>query len=86
MGSGLGQNAHIEFFTTSGAINDNTSWSDIQFISYELRDSTDRTRNNSGKDLVRSVNRNVLATAMQDPQDQPLLSNVQSLELSCLME
>jgi type II secretion system protein J len=83
LGSGLGQNGHIEFFTTSGAINDNTTWSDIQFISYELRDSTDRTKNNSGKDLIRSVNRNVLATAMQDPQDQPLLSNVQSLELSC---
>jgi hypothetical protein len=29
------------------------------------------------------VNRNDLATAMQDPQEQPLLSNVQSLELSC---
>jgi type II secretion system protein J len=83
LGSGLGQNFHIEFFTTSGAINDNTTWSDIQFISYELRDSTDRTRNNAGKDLIRSVNRNVLATAMQDPVDQPLMSNVQSLELSC---
>jgi type II secretion system protein J len=83
LGGGLGQNAHIEFFTTSGAINDNSTWSDIQFISYELRDSTDRTRNTSGKDLIRSINRNVLATAMQDPQDQPLLSNVQSLELSC---
>jgi type II secretion system protein J len=83
LGSGLGQNFHIEFFTTSGAVNDNTTWSDIQYISYELRDSTDRTRNNAGKELVRSSNRNVLATAMQDPQEQPLLSNVQSLELSC---
>jgi type II secretion system protein J len=83
LGSGLGQNFHIEFFTTTGAVNDNTTWSDIQFISYELRDSTDRTRNNAGKELVRSSNRNVLATAMQDPQEQPLLSNVQSLELSC---
>jgi type II secretion system protein J len=83
LGSGLGQNFHVEFFTTSGAVNDNTTWSDIQFISYELRDSTDRTRNNAGKQLVRSSNRNVLATAMQDPQEQPLLSNVQSLEFSC---
>lgn len=83
LGSGLGQNFHIEFFTTSGAVNDNTSWSDIQFVSYELRDSTDRAKNNNGKDLVRSVNRNVLATAMLDPQEQPLLSNVQSLEFSC---
>src|SRR6266853_544962 len=82
LGSGLGQNFRIEFFTTSGAVNDNTTWSDIQFISYELRDSTDRTKNDAGKELVRSSNRNVLATAMQDPQEQPLLSNVQSLELS----
>jgi type II secretion system protein J len=82
LGSGLGQNYHVEFFTTSGAVNDNTTWSDVQFISYELRDSTDRAKNN-GKDLVRSLNRNVLATAMQDPQEQPLLSNVQSLEFSC---
>jgi hypothetical protein len=29
------------------------------------------------------VNRNVLATAMQDPTEQPLLSHVQSLEFSC---
>jgi type II secretion system protein J len=83
LGSGLGQNFHIEFFTTSGAVNDNTTWSDIQFVSYELRDSTDRSKNNIGKDLVRSVNRNVLATAMLDPQEQPLLDNVQSLEFSC---
>jgi len=83
LGSGLGQNFRIEFFTTSGAINDNTTWSDIQFVSYELRDSTDRSKNNIGKDLVRSVNRNVLATALLDAQEQPLLSNVQSLEFSC---
>src|SRR4030095_835471 len=31
LGSGLGQNFHIEFFTTTGAVNDNTTWSDIQF-------------------------------------------------------
>jgi len=83
LGSGLGQNYHIEFFTTSGAVNDNVNWSDIQFISYELRDSSDRTKYNIGKELVRSLNRNVLATAMQDPQEQPLLGNVQSLEFSC---
>ena len=83
LGSGLGANYHIEFFTTSGSVNDNTSWSDIQFISYELRDSADRSRNTLGKDLVRGQNRNVLATAMQDPQEQPLLSNVQSLEFTC---
>jgi general secretion pathway protein J len=83
LGSGLGANYHVEFFTTSGAVNDNSTFGDIQSISYELRDSADRTRNNNGKDLVRSVNRNVLATAMQDPQEQPLLSNVQSLEFSC---
>jgi type II secretion system protein J len=83
LGSGLGANYHIEFFTTSGSVNDNTTWSDVQFVSYELRDPTDRTRNSTGKDLVRSVNRNVLATAMQDPTEQPLLSHVQSLEFSC---
>jgi type II secretion system protein J len=83
LGSGLGQNFHVEFSTTSGAVNDNTSWSDIQFVSYELRDSTDRTKNSGGKDLIRGANRNPLATAMQDPQEQALLSNVQSLEFSC---
>jgi type II secretory pathway component PulJ len=83
LGSGLGQNFHIELFSTSGTLNDNTTWSDIQSVSYELRDSTDRTKNNAGKDLIRGLNRNVLATAMQDPDEQPLLSNVQSLEFSC---
>jgi len=79
----LGANGHIEFYTTSGAVNDNGTWSDVQLVIYELRDSTDRTRNNSGKDLVRSVNRNVLSTALQDAQERPLLSNVQSLEFLC---
>jgi len=83
LGSGLGANGHIEFYTTSGAVNDNSTWSDVQLVIYELRDSTDRTRNNSGKDLVRSVNRNVLSTALQDAQERPLLSNVQSLEFLC---
>jgi len=83
LGSGLGQNFHVEFFTTTGAVNDAGNWSDVQFVSYELRDPTERTRNTGAKDLVRSLNRNVLATAMQDPNEQPLLSNVQSLEFSC---
>src|SRR5207302_11383556 len=48
---------------------------------YELRDPSDHRQN--GKELMRSVSRNVLASSVQEAIELPLLSNVQSLEFSC---
>ena len=57
---GVSQPVAIEMFTATGAVRDNAPWGDIQKVTYELRDPTDR--NEPGKDLYRSVTRNIMAT------------------------
>ena len=81
---GIGQNFRLEFFTSTGIINDNpnTPWGEVQEVSYELRDPLTRT-GGTGRELIRSVYRNLLGTATQEPEEQFLLANVQSLEFSC---
>jgi len=79
---GIGQNFRLQFFTSTGIINDNAPWGEIQEISYELRDPLTRT-GGTGRELIRSINRNLLATGIQEPEEQFLLGNVQSLEFSC---
>ncbi len=70
-----------EMYTATGALHENEPWGDIQRITYALRDAADR--NAAGKDLVRSVTRNLLTTATPDLADQTLLSGVASLRFSC---
>jgi type II secretory pathway component PulJ len=78
--AGLGQNFRLHFYSSSGIVRDNAPWGEIQEVLYELRDTT--TGGGSGKELIRSVNRNVLGTATPQPDEQPLLGNVQSLEFA----
>jgi hypothetical protein len=70
-----------EMFTATGALHDNEPWADVQRVTYSLRDAADR--NAAGKDLVRSVTRNLLSTATPEIADQTLLSGVASLRFSC---
>ena len=42
-----------------------------------------RRTGGTGRELIRSVYRNLLGTATQEPEEQFLLANVQSLEFSC---
>jgi len=78
--AGLGQNYRLHFYSTTGVIRDSVPFGDIQEVLYELRDAS--TPGGSGKELVRSVNRNVLGTTSPQPDEQALLSNVQSLEFA----
>jgi type II secretion system protein J len=71
----------IEMFTATGALHDNEPWGDIQRVTYELKDSADRTA--PGKDLIRSVSRNLLSTAALDVQDQWLMGGVENIKFSC---
>jgi len=75
------QTGGLDFFTSTGVITDDAPWGDIQEVNYQLMDPLDRA-NAYGRDLVRSVTRNLLATASQPPDLQRLLSNVQSLDFS----
>ena len=78
---GISQPVAIEMFTATGALRDDAPWGDIQKVTYELKDPA--TRNATGKDLYRSVTRNILAATTPDVADQWMLSGVQSIEFSC---
>jgi len=79
---GIRQPVAVEMYTATGALRDTAPWGDIQKVTYELRDPTDR--NEPGKDLFRSVTRNLMATtAVPDVEDQWMLRGVQSVEFSC---
>ncbi|MFZ0826440.1 MAG: GspJ family type II secretion system protein [Verrucomicrobiia bacterium] len=71
----------VEMFTATGALHDNEPWGDIQRVTYELKDPTDRTA--AGKDLIRSVSRNLLSTAALDVQDQWLMGGIENIKFSC---
>ena len=78
---GLSQPVAVEIFTATGALHENEPWGDIQRVTYELKDPATRTA--AGKDLVRSITRNLLSSTTLDVQDQPLLSGVESIKFSC---
>lgn len=78
-GTGFSQSPGIEFCTTTGVLNDETPWGDIQKISYQLREPLERS-SSQGKDLVRCVTRNLLSTVNEVPDEQRLLGDVQTLE------
>jgi hypothetical protein len=46
-----------------------------------LKDPANRTA--GGKDLVRSITRNLLSSATLDVRDEPLLSGVENIKFSC---
>jgi len=79
--SGEAGSAGLDFYTTTGALSDKAPWGDVQEVFYELKAPTDR--NQAGMELVRCVNRNLLATATQTPEIQSLVTNVQTLQFDC---
>ena len=82
--SGLGSKSgeSLEFYTTTGGINDDEPWGDVQKVRYELAAATDGTTA-SGKELVRVITRNLLPTATTHEEEQTLVSDVESVEFLC---
>jgi type II secretion system protein J len=78
---GLNQPVDIELYTTTGALRQNEPWGEVQRVTYELKLPADRSA--PGKDLIRSVTRNLLATMTPQPEDQWMMGGVQSIEYSC---
>lgn len=64
------------FHTASGIIDDAVPWGEVEKVFYHLAEPTNHT---AGKDLYRSVTRNLLPTLQEQPEDQWLLSGVQSI-------
>jgi general secretion pathway protein J len=78
---GLNQPVDLELYTTTAVLHEDEPWGDVQKVTYELRPSADRS--SPGQDLFRSVTRNLLATVTPVPDDQWLMSGVESVEFSC---
>ncbi len=69
----------LDFFTSTGTLSDNAPWGDIQEVNYQLMESTEKA-NASGRDLVRSVTRNLLSFSAQPPEVQRLASSIERLD------
>jgi general secretion pathway protein J len=78
----VGGNAAVEMYTTTGALREDQPWGDIQKVTYELRDPAVVTAP-GGKDLIRSVTRNLLNTVSPEVDDQWMMSGVQDIKFEC---
>jgi len=77
---GVDANSGIQIFTTTGLMTPNMPWSEIQKVTYGLQAPAGST--GTGKDLVRTVTRNLLSTSTEDEDDQFLASGIESLNFS----
>jgi len=81
-GFGADGSGSIDFYTTTGQINDNVPWGDLQRVRYELVAPLE-PNGSRGMDLVRVITRNVLATTEVDEEEQFLMGEVESLGFRC---
>ncbi len=81
LNNGTSQGYGLQFCTTTGDLKQDAPWADIQQVTYELRDSSDRTTLGA-KELIRSVTRDLLTTT-PDSDDQFLMGNIRSVEFAC---
>jgi type II secretion system protein J len=66
------------FYTTSGTLAEDQPWGEVQKVNYYLADSTNQV---AGKDLFRSVSRNLLPVSEEAIENQRLMSGVDELVL-----
>ena len=89
--TGLNQGAggsQLQMFTTTGVLETRAvqgeyeplPWGDVQHVSYYLTNSFKMSRT-VGKDLIRAVTRNVMATSQPDLLEQAILTGVNLLEI-----
>ena len=76
--TGISDPVAAEIYTADGALSENAPWGDIQRVTYELKNSTGA----SGRDLYRSVTRNLLTETTPDVEDQLMIRGVDSVEFS----
>jgi len=81
MSGGSSEPVAIEMYTATGTLSGTEPWGEIQRVTYELKTSTLGAA--EGKDLYRSVTRNLLASGTPVVTDQLMLSGVDNLKFSC---
>lgn len=72
----------LEFFTSSGIIKEQDPWGDLQKIEYYLEETLVKEKEGNGLDLIRAVTRNLLASVVEEPDEQRLLSGIRSFEIT----
>jgi len=77
----MGQPGATEFYTCTGTLDVTLPWAEIQKVSYILRDPTNFT-STGGRDLMRAVTRNLLATVQDQPTEQFLMADVERVGFS----
>jgi prepilin-type N-terminal cleavage/methylation domain-containing protein len=65
-----------DFYTATAVLDDTYPWAEIQRVSYFLANPTNQT---VGRDLFRSVSRNLLPVLEETPEEQWMMSGVQSI-------
>jgi type II secretion system protein J len=78
---GVGATDGVQIYTTTGLITPNAPWGEIQRVTYGLQASGDAS-DSGGKDLVRTITRNLLTTGTEDDDQQFLASGIESLNFS----
>lgn len=78
---GVSGDVAIEMYTATGALSDQQPWADIQRVTYELRTPADLSE--PGKDLYRSVVRNLLPSGTPTVDDQYMLGGVSNIKFTC---
>jgi type II secretion system protein J len=76
---GVSDTVAAEIYTATGALSINNPWGDIQRVTYELKTST---RGTAGRDLYRTVARNLLTVATPDVEDQLMMRGVEDVQFS----
>jgi len=71
----------IELYTTTGSLLESEPWGEVQRVTYALRLPGDRSL--PGRDLIRSVTRNLLATVTPQPEDQWMMGGIESVAFFC---
>jgi len=79
--AGVSDPVAIEMVTATGALSASQPWGDLQRVTYELKNAASTTA--TGRDLYRSITRNLLAVNTPEVTDQLMLSGVTSVKFSC---
>jgi type II secretion system protein J len=80
---GLADNVNAEMFTATGALSSDADspWGEIQRVTYGLKKSAASSA--VGKDLIRSVTRNLLSGTTPEAEEQWMLGGVENVQFQC---
>jgi len=80
---GIPDMVNLELYTATGALNSDPTipWADVQRVTYGLKSPV--PANGSGKDLIRTVTRNLLSETTPEIEEQWMLGNVERLKIQC---